>query len=75
MNTRNGANGGIRTPRLSPADFKSAVYAVPPHSQLYSLQSAESLESLCQRDLLNCNNEIIVTFFDIVKYYIYVFTD
>ncbi len=29
-----GANGGIRTPKLSPADFKSAVYAVPPHSQL-----------------------------------------
>lgn len=33
-----GANGEIRTRRVSPADFKSAVYAVPPHSQSFLQQ-------------------------------------
>ncbi len=34
-----GADGEIRTLKLSPADFKSAVYAVPPHLQLIDYTS------------------------------------
>ena len=33
------ADGEIRTLKLSPADFKSAVYAVPPHLQLIDYTS------------------------------------
>lgn len=36
-----GVDGGIRTLKLSPTDFKSVVYAVPPHRRVRICQQCD----------------------------------
>ena len=43
------ADGEIRTLKLSPADFKSAVYAVPPHLRQMLLYNAAGLPSMPEK--------------------------